>query len=148
MIITYSLFGKNDRRLTLRNMAIYILLILGVVSLYYIVLYTSLGEVVFGKLFDVKDGSTFVRFASVLINLEIIQDHPLAGIGMDIMEDEFWTRTGLSPDILWATKQNTNTLLYQFAAHGCFFGSLFTRGTYKFGEKLSSNLFMRMSIFL
>ena len=148
MIITYSLFGKNDSRLTVRNMAIYILLIIGVVSLYYIVLYTSLGEVVFGKLFDAKDGSTFVRFASVLINLEIIQDHPFAGIGMDIMEDEFWTRTGLSPDIPWPTKQNTNTLLYQFAAHGCLFGSLFTWGTYKFGAKLGKNFFMKMSIFI
>lgn len=148
IMMTYSLFGKDDKRLTIRNLCVYILLLVSVFLLYYVVLYTSLGEVVFGKLFDVKDGSTFVRLASVLINIEIIQDNPWTGIGMGIMEIEFWTRSGLSADIPWPTKQNTNTLLYQFAAHGCLFGSLFTWGTYKFGAKLGKNFFMKMSIFI
>lgn len=148
IVITYLLFGREDKRSTSKNVAIFASLILAIGIAYFLVFYTTLGVTVFGKLFDMKDGSTMVRQASVLINLEIIREHPLTGIGMDVMADEFERRSYLSSAIYGWTRQNTNTLLYQFAAHGCFFGIPFTWGTYQFGGKLSNRIFMKLSIFI
>lgn len=148
LIATYALFGKNDSRSTTKNIAIFFALIVAVPISFFIVFYTNLGITVFGKLFDMKNGSTMVRQASVLINLEIMREYPFAGIGMDAMADEFERRSYLSSAIYGWTRQNTNTLLYQFAAHGCLFGIPFTWGTYKFGTKLSNKFFMRLSIFV
>ena len=148
MIATYALFGRDNSRSVTKNIVVFIALIIGSIAAYFIVFYTNLGTSVFGKLFNMKDGSTMVRLASVLINLEIIRDHPFAGIGMEIMEDEFIQRSYRSSAIYGWTHQNTNTLLYQFAAHGCFFGIPFTLGTYKFGGRLSNKVFMKLSIFV
>lgn len=120
MIATYALFGRDNSRSVTKNIVVFIALIIGSIAAYFIVFNTNLGTSVFGKLFNMKDGSTMVRLASVLINLEIIRDHPFAGIGMEIMEDEFIQRSYRSSAIYGWTHQNTNTLLYQFAAHGCF----------------------------
>ena len=148
MIATYALFGRDNSRSAVKNIVIFIALIIGAIAVYFVVFYTKLGTAVFGKLFDMKDGSTMVRLASVLINLEIIRDHPFAGIGMEIMEDEFIRRSYRSSLIYGWTHQNTNTLLYQFSAHGCFFGIPFTFGTYRFGGRLSNKVFMKLSVFI
>ena len=148
LIVTYVFFGRDDSRSVSKNVCVFIALILAAFLVYFIMVYTVVGQVVFGKLFDLKNGSTFVRQASVLINLEIVRDHPFMGIGMELMEDEFERRSYLSTAIYGWTRQNTNTLLYQFAAHGIFFGLPFTLGTYKFGEKLSNKFFMKLSIFV
>lgn len=148
LIATYVVFGKENNRSNLSNVVYFFVLILGVFLAYFIIAYTSIGNLVFGKLFDMKDGSTMVRQASVLINLEIIRDYPWIGIGMDIMEDEFQRRSYLSSAIYGWTRQNTNTLLYQFSAHGIFWGIPFTAATYKFGSRFTNNFFMKVSIFV
>lgn len=148
IIVTFALFGRDNNRSTTKNIAIFFGLIVATLAAYFLVFYTTLGSAVFGKLFDMKDGSTMVRQASILVNFEIIREHPFVGIGMDVMADEFERRSYLSSAIYGWTRQNTNTLLYQFAAHGCLFGIPFTWGTYKFGGKLSNKLFMKISIFV
>lgn len=148
IITTFILFGHKNNIIKIKNLLIFIGFPIVAFFTCLIMIYTNIGQTVFGKLFNIKDGSTMVRLASVLINLDIMKEHPFAGIGMASMADEFERRSYLS-SIIWGwTRQNTNTLLYQFAAHGLFFGIPFTIGTYQLGGKLTTKLFMKLSIFI
>ena len=66
------------------------------------------------------------------------------------MDSEFLRVALASRDILggW-THDNTNTLFYQFAAHGIPFGVLFAVGTYKFGNCFANGRkIITISVFL
>ncbi len=68
---------------------------------------------------------------------------------MENIQDEFLKLTMASQIILGFTRQNTNTLLYQYAAHGIPYGILFTLGTYKFANLLSrGEKLIKLSVFI
>jgi len=60
--------------------------------------------------------------------------YPWHGCGIDNIKSEFLRLTLASDYILGFTEQNTNTLLFQFAAHGIPYGMVFAIGTFKFGN--------------
>ena len=126
IILTYYLFFKTGNYSKNRLAWNYLILFIFVISSFLFLNFSSIASNVFGKLTDKTNGSTFVRQASVFINLEIARDNPLTGIGMDIMEDEFERRSFASTLVYGWTRQNTNTLLYQYSAHGIPFGLVFT----------------------
>lgn len=125
IILTYYLFFKAGNYSKNRLAWNYLILFIFVISSFLFLNFSSIASNVFGKLTDKTNGSTFVRQASVFINLEIARDNPLTGIGMDIMEDEFERRSFASTLVYGWTRQNTNTLLYQYSAHGIPFGLVF-----------------------
>ena len=148
VLAVYSMLEKNDIRKPSKTVMIFPLLLLGIFGLYIVIMYTALGDVVFSKLFDTTHGSTMVREASVIINWELMKEKPLTGWGMEVIPDEFERRSYLSPLIYGWTRQNTNTLLYQFAAHGAVWGALFTIGTYNYCKLFSKKKTVVLGIFI
>lgn len=148
IIMTYYLFFKTENysknRIAWNYLILFIFTVCGLVFLNF----SSIANNVFGKLTDKTNGSTFVRQASVFINLEIARDNPLTGIGMKIMEDEFEKRSYASTLVYGWTRQNTNTLLYQYSAHGIPFGLIFTIGTYLFGNLISRKRIIVFCVFI
>lgn len=148
ILATYFMFYRNENMSANKTAWKFVIMFVLVVAAYLFLSYSSIAGNVFGKLTDKTDGSTFVRQASVFINLEIARDNPLTGIGMEIMEDEFERRSYASTLVYGWTRQNTNTLLYQYAAHGIPFGLLFTIGTYLFGHLISKRKVIVISVFV
>ncbi|MCH1940969.1 hypothetical protein [Holdemania massiliensis] len=100
-----------------------------------VLLCTEVGDVVLGKVINpTSSGTAMVRLAGVVVNIEIALQHPWHGIGMEAITEEFVRVSMASNIVLGWTEQNTNTLFYQFAAHGIPYGILFTIGTFKFGN--------------
>lgn len=149
IVTSYLLFYVDSgTRKSIVNFLLLLLLLI-IAGVLFILFEDSITTgVVFGKLFDPTHGSTNVRLASVITNIEIFVDNPIWGIGMEAIPQEFIYRTLASKLIYGYTSQNTNTLLYQFAAHGILFGSAFTIGTYRFGKKLSDSKIVIFIIFI
>ena len=116
----------------------FIIIILFFIAAIILFQFSSIGDMIFGKIYDRTNdnyGSTTVRLAGILVSLKIALSNPIHGIGMSMMKDEFLDVSILLRDILggW-TDDNTNTILYQFAAYGIPYGLFFTIGTFKFGN--------------
>lgn len=133
---TYLLLKKSEcSKDVLRKFAIVtVFFIVSVVVLQF----TVIGDIVFGKIFDRNNenfGSMTTRLAGVLVSIKIALSYPLHGIGMSNMSEVFLNTAIELKDVLggW-THDNTNTLFYQFAAHGIPYGLFFTVGTFKFGN--------------
>lgn len=135
IFLTYSIVRKNaleSKNKHITRFACIMFLFTISLTLFY---YSEIGKIIFDKMINPESsGSTMVRKAGVITNIEIALKNPLHGIGMEKIYDEFLKVSMASKYILGFTKQNTNTLLYQFAAHGIPFGLIFTIGTYKFGN--------------
>ena len=151
-IITAYVFIKRNagREDVINRLVIIFLVFFAVVA---VIQFTNIGDVVFGKMFDkgnVNFGSTTTRLAGIIVSTKIAFDNPVFGIGMVNMDSEFLRVALASRDILggW-THDNTNTLFYQFAAHGIPFGVLFAVGTYKFGNCFANGRkIITISVFL
>lgn len=115
--------------------------------------FTAVGDIVFGKIFDrtnVNFGSMTTRLAGIIVSSKIALSHPVHGIGVNSMSEEFLSIAISLRDILggW-THDNTNTLFFQFAAHGIPYGILFAVGTYKFGNCFAKGkIAFTLSIFI
>lgn len=149
ILASYLLFFDNKHNFSVQTKAIYI----GIIAIASVATIFLFGDslttgIVFGKLFDPTSGTANVRYASIVTNIEIFLDYPLHGVGMERIADEFFTRTLKSPLIYGFTDQNTNTLLYQFAAHGGIWGSLFLIGTFKFGNIFSEKKIQTVCVFI
>lgn len=148
-IASYYLFEKGTVRNLRRTFKYFVLLILAVVGMLIVLNLSQLGDVVFDKILNpTPNGTAMVRKASVIINLEIMVDNPVHGIGMENISNEFLRRSMESDQILGWTEQNTNTLLYQYAAHGVLYGLLFTIGTYNFGKILTNKSLSIICVFI
>lgn len=148
LLLGYILFDRNN--ISKRNKIISIIVVSVLLVLFIVFPDTPLGNIVFGKLSDLSTGTTMVRFAGIVVNLIILKDNILFGIGMDKMPDVFLA-TSLIPSVRnflgGFTHQNTNTLLYQYSAFGLFYGTLFTVGWFHFGKNISSSFWLRIWIF-
>lgn len=133
ILICYGFLKKSDRNgdFSTRFAVVSLVFICGV----FVLLFTSIGDVVLGKVVNpAASGTAEVRLAGVVSNIEIALDNPWHGIGMETMNETFLRYSMKSNLLLGWTEQNTNTLLYQFAAHGIFYGIIFAIGTFKFGN--------------
>lgn len=136
IIIVYLFVKKKtSKQDIIKGFLIAIVLLTIVIMLLH---FTEVGNIVFGKIIDKNNanyGSTTTRLAGILVSAKIALSHPLHGIGMINMEEEFFRVSFSLKEILggW-TNDNTNTLFYQFAAHGIPYGILFITGTFKFGN--------------
>lgn len=118
------------------------------IILFFAVTGTTVGQQVFGKAINLHEGTTMVRFASVFASINIVLAHPLLGVGMEHISDQMRNLT-LSSNVYYGwTTQNTNTFLYQFAAHGCIFGSLFLIGSLLFGKVFNKGKIFTFCIFI
>ena len=89
---------------------------------------------------------SIARSASVFVNLDIFFDYPVFGIGMNRINNEFITRS--AEMFARMSKHNTNTLLYQFAAHGGIYGGLFAFGTFLFPKCISNKKSVIIGLFI
>lgn len=148
-LVSYYMFEKGSISDIKRTFSYFILLFIGVGGLFAILYFTPFGDAVFGKIVNMEpSGTAEVRMASIFMNLEIVRDNPLHGIGMENIQDEFLRRSMASDLVEGWTSQNTNTLLYQYASHGVLYGILFTIGTYKFGRKMTYKMLPVLCIFI
>ena len=85
---------------------------------------------VFGKLANTNNSTSFVaRLASVVVNLRLFLNSPILGVGVTNVDTQF---APLAQSILGIyTIHNTNTVLWQLAAYGSIFTSLWIYGIYK-----------------
>ncbi len=127
---------ERKKSLTRKNMIIISVIFVGLMVAFFAMDFTFVGESVFGKLSNQEDGSWIARAASVFVNLDIFFDHPVFGVGMNQINTEMMWRSTLM--FARMTRHNTNTLLYQFAAHGGLYGGIFAAGTFMFPKCLSS----------
>ena len=142
----YFILEKRSAIITKKTIFIVLGALLVVIGAICLIDFSYIMETVFGKFLDPKDGSWIARAASVFVNLEIFLDHPLIGVGMEQINEEMVIRSlemfGKS------TTHNTNTLMYQFAAHGIFYAGLYTLGTCKFASRLSSKKIVKIALFI
>jgi len=94
---------------------------------------------VFGKFANNNSTSVVARLASVVVNLRLFLNSPIWGVGVTNVDTQFAL---LAQSILGIyTIHNTNTVLWQLAAYGSIFTSLWIYGIYKLcwvmgGEKI------------
>lgn len=94
---------------------------------------------VFGKFANNNSTSVVARLASVVVNLRLFLNSPIWGVGVTNVDIQF---APLVQSILGIyTIHNTNTVLWQLAAYGSIFTSLWIYGIYKLcwvmgGEKI------------
>ena len=143
IFVSYALLVKKEKVTGKTLLALTMLLVVLSIS-FFAIDYAQLLEIVFGKLSNSDSGSMIARSASVFVNLDIFFDHPFVGVGMSAINTEMVYRSALMYGR--PTTHNTNTLLYQFAAHGLFYGGLFFMGTCKFTKCLSNKIVIRVSL--
>ena len=152
MILMYIIFGGKIQRISKGSRWMLFLPIITII-LFFAITGTTIGRQVFGKASNLNDGTTMVRFASFFASIDIARLHPLSGVGMERVGDYMYQITVASDFYHGWTRQNSNTLLYQFAAHGCIFGGLFLAGTsffgrvFKRGNAFAFFVFILISIF-
>ncbi len=136
IVLSYSFLkkSKNGNSVAKRISIITLLLVIGVIVLHF----TPIWDMVFGKIVDRNNenfGSMTTRMAGIIVSSRIAVENPLVGIGMNSMNEEFFSVAYSLRSILggW-THDNTNTLFYRFAAHGIPYGLFFSIGTFKFGN--------------
>lgn len=147
IVLLYVLFGGKKPTISKANRWLILLPVLSMVFL-YIITRTSVGRQVFAKASNLKEGTTMVRFASFLASINIASSHPFTGVGMENVRNQMYTITKSSDLYFGWTSQNTNTFLYQFAAHGCIFGGLFLIGSSLFGRAFKKGALFTFSIFI
>ncbi|QUA54042.1 O-antigen ligase family protein [Aristaeella lactis] len=147
IVLIYILFGGKNTTISKANRWFIILPILLIILL-QIITRTSIGQKVFGKANNLKEGTTMVRFASFFASISIARSHPLTGVGMENVGTQMYTITKASDLYFGWTSQNTNTFLYQFAAHGCIFGGLFLIGSSLFGRVFHKGALFTFSVFI
>ena len=144
-IMVSYFFLKRKKVITAKTAIAMVSFLIIAVGLFFVIDFTPLTEIVFGKLSDSASGSTVARKASVFVNLQMAWEHPLTGVGNRAMLDEMTTRSlamfGKS------TTHNTNTLLFQFGSFGAVFGALFTYGTFRFTGLFSRKALIRIALF-
>jgi len=101
---------------------------------------------VFSKLSDASHGSTAARIASVTVNIRLFFENPLFGVGFNNLQDEFphlaLAHTGVM------ARDNTNTILIQFAAHGLLYGLIWIYGYWRLCRRLSKNTIKALVFFV
>ena len=108
---------------------------------------TELYNKMFGKIIN-GESTAVTRIASVVNSIEIALDYPLFGVSPNNMS-EYMTEYAMKSKLdLGANFMNTNTTLYQFAAFGIPFGTLFTIGTFKFFKKISTTKMVYCGLFI
>lgn len=146
-MLTYILFGGNKQQLSKYSRWMVILPFITILF-FLAITGTTVGRQVFGKAANLKEGTTMVRLASFFASIDIARSHPLNGVGMENVSDYMYKITMASDLYHGWTRQNTNTLLYQFAAHGCIFGGLFLLGTSSFGRVFKRGKIFTLFVFV
>ncbi len=108
-------------------------------------IFLELAEKVFGK-FSLENESFLARWGSIVLNLKMWLEHPIFGVGMTnagpLYEQESIRVFGT------LIRDNTNTLLVQFAVHGTIFGLLWLSGFIKGACALGKSKMEKGLIFL
>ena len=126
-------------------------LIAGIIIISYIFLYTQ--TMLFSSESDVfvkfsGEGSSIIsREASIYVNGELFLSHPFFGVGFSEIIDKFevlcQSKYGFTEGIA-----NTNTVLYQFAALGFFYGILWIYCVIRFFKRFGNNTMSKWLIIL
>ncbi len=143
VVVSYVLLARKEDLSNNAKFAFYAFFIVAVAA-FFLVDTSIVSQYVFGKLSNSESGSTIARQASIVVNFEIFKDHPWTGIGMRNIQDEYVRRSGLL--FVRQSFHNTNTLLYQFAAHGIFYGALFLFGTYRMSYCFTKRKILQVAI--
>ena len=117
-----------------------VLLIPGVTETFYDLLISK------WNIHGASGASSIARYASILVNLLLALKSPIFGVGITQTNTLF---PQLCMDIFGASSDNnTNTLLINFAIHGCIFGILFLIGYLKGALALGKSPVEKMLIIL
>lgn len=87
-------------------------------------------EEVFGKLNNMKRYTTIARVGSITENIKIFYQNIILGVGLTSISEQFPILCLKNYGHL--TRDNTNTILIQFATHGLIYGFFYCLGIIKF----------------
>ncbi len=135
---------ERKKVLSSKNLIITCMIFVCMLAVFFMYDFTFINDLVFSKLGNAEDGNWIARSASVFVNLDIFFDNPILGIGMNQINDEFVRRS--AEMFVRSSKHNTNTLLYQFAAHGGIYGGIFTVGTLLFPKCLTNKRTVKIAL--
>jgi len=144
IIVVYTFFNPQEKELKKHYIGVITLIVLVSLVLVQFLGYELVIDRVFGKLTGTNSSRDASRLGSIIVNTYIFIQHPLAGVGMKNMEAVFVKYSNFLLDI--PTAHNTNTTLYQFAAHGVFWGIPFLVGTIKCMLKARTNKFTKICL--
>jgi len=133
--------GADSRRLKRkRNIITFAFFSIVILLLHYTDLLSKNGFI-FGKF--MQGSATYVstgaRIASVAANLDIFLRHQLFGAGSYGLDAEFYD-VSIKYVSLLTTKNNTNTFLINFAAHGLIYGATLTFLWYQFFKSTNGSI--------
>lgn len=129
------LFSKGENNKYIRNLSIVVLLVL---PLFYMFSDISFIDDIFEKITDSGNASTSSRTSSIWINLKLLFQYPLFGVGATSIISEFAQLATSTYSV--TINDNTNTIMFSFAAYGLIVGSLTTIGLMSFFIKISKKV--------
>ena len=146
LIMTYFMSKSKSQHKEKKTIALFLLItILGIMLLYSDTVVTR-WDSVFGKISDPSHGSMAARLASVTVNIELFIDAPLFGVGFNNLADKFQYLALKHTGVM--VRDNTNTMLIQFAAHGLLYGLIWIYGYWKLCRRLSSDIIKSIVFFV
>ncbi len=107
--------------------------------------FNSFFDTVFGK-FNLENASFLARLSSVVVNIKIWVENPVFGVGLTNVENLYIQESNNIFGVF--IKDNTNTILVQYAVFGMLFGILWTLGYLKAACALGKSKIERILIFL
>lgn len=93
--------------------------------------------------------TSITRYASIINGLQIAIDNPIYGVSPNNMAKymEIYARKTTMFNF-GGNSMNSNTVTYQFASYGIFFGAVFTYGTFSFFKVQSDKIFVTLFLFI
>lgn len=129
---------KNNDKIIKRVLFALVILATVFVILFYREELYSCWNSVFGKLVGFNSFSATARLASVRVNIRAFLEKPLFGVGLNNLY-EIFTLYALQTTGKFA-RDNTNTILVQFATHGIIYGFLWILGYWNLSIKMTYDL--------
>ena len=126
----------------------YIVCLMVIVSLLVgllLFLFDSFFDTVFGK-FTLENASFLARLSSIIVNIKIWIENLVFGVGLTNVENLYMQESNNIFGVF--IKDNTNTILVQYAVFGTLFGILWTIGYIKAACALGKSKIERILIFL
>ena len=134
IVVIYILQKSHSRKEAIKKILSVLLICAGFVALFMFTDLLSKNGVIFQKFYNSHSISGIARFASVTENIRIFLSSPILGVGMADLAEKF-PLYALS-QYGYLSKDNTNTVLAEFATFGFIYGLIIVYGMIGFSKRL------------
>lgn len=141
LLMGYVIFGDNYKyRIG------FLIMIIVIITLVLVFNSSSIYDIVFSKLNNIKEGTTIARLGSFIVSFRLMLKYPIFGVGqgnlVELFKQEMIAVFGIP------SNDYTNGFLYYYVVYGILFGVISTVGLFKFSFNFGSNNIIKKLYFL